>query len=87
MNAQAIFITILHGPCSPHYETFIGHELTDGQATIVHRFLSAKLTYPDPAAGFVLSTALGSILQNFISAENVLDKFLSSNFGQISIQK
>jgi hypothetical protein len=29
----------------------------------------------------------GSILQNSISAENFAEKFLSSNFGQISTQK
>jgi hypothetical protein len=33
------------------------------------------------------SLAQGSILQDSISAENILHKFSSSNFGQISTQK
>jgi hypothetical protein len=32
------------------------------------------------------SSLLGSILQNYISAENISDRFSTSHFGQISTQ-
>jgi hypothetical protein len=41
---------------------------------------------PENGGFFNRMTLQGSILQNSVSAENVLDKYTSSNFGRISQQ-
>ena len=69
-------MTILFpGKNSPHYETFIGHELTDGKPNIVHRFIRVKIGYPDIAAGFILSRNLVQTLTEKLEEEKKKKKF------------
>jgi hypothetical protein len=60
---------------SPHYEIFIGHELTDGKPNIVHRYIRMKVAYPDIAAGFILSRNLVRSLSEKLEEEQKKEKF------------
>ena len=65
---------------SHHYETFIGHELTDAKPSIVHRFIIAKIKFPDIAAGFILSRNLVSAITEKLEEVKVNNfKFLGQD--------